>query len=115
MHRLVGTIAIAATLVLAVGASGCGSSKSKSNSGTSTTSAARSKSECLKRGNAICRRGNKAINTTFKKAFPSRAHRPTRAQKKKVAIAVLGVTQTEIAGVRALPAPSGDEAKVRKV
>src|SRR2546430_6341290 len=118
MHsRLVGTIAIATTLVLAVGAAGCGKSKSSSGttSGTTGTSAALSKPQFLKRGNAICRRGNKAINTAAKKAFPSRTHRPTRAQVKRFAKTTIAITQTEITAVRALPPPSGDEAEVKAV
>src|SRR5437764_2220697 len=103
---------LAATLALVVVAVGCGSSKSKST----VTTPALTKSEFLKRGNAICKKGNQQINQVAHKVFPNRKARPGRAQVTKFATGtIIPSVQSQINGVKALGAPKGDEAKVNAI
>ena len=103
---------LAATLALVVVAAGCGSSKSKST----VTTPALTKSEFLKRGNAICKKGNQQINQVAHKVFPNRKARPSRAQVTKFATGtIIPSVQSQISGVKALGAPKGDEAKVNAI
>src|SRR5204862_8152668 len=73
--RLTRGMTLAAPLILVLVAAGCGSS-SKS---TSTTPAI-SKAEFLKKGNAICKKGNDQINKAAQKVFPNRKNKPSKAQ-----------------------------------
>ena len=103
---------LAATLALVVVAAGCGSSKSKST----VTTPALTKSEFLKKGNAICKKGNQQISQVAHKVFPNRKARPSRAQMIKFATdTVIPSVQGQISGVKALGAPQGDEAKVNAI
>ncbi len=113
--RLTGKMAIAATLIVGLGAAGCGSSNSKSASSTSTASTpALSKAAFLKQGNAICRQGNRKINADASRVF-TRNRRPTRAERTRFAESAIAVIQSDINGIRALPAPVGDRAAVKKI
>jgi hypothetical protein len=106
-------IALAATLVFGLGAAGCGSSKSKSTKTTSTP--AITKAAFLKKGNAICRRGNQQISKAAKKLSP-KGSRPTKAQVTKFAAGTLLPTvQSDVKQLKALGAPAGDEAKVNAI
>jgi hypothetical protein len=105
-----GGLACVAILSVGLVLAACGSS----NNSTSTT-AALTKAEFLKKGNAICAKGNKATNKAGKQVF-SKNQKPTAAEFNKFATTTLIPTiQTEISGVGALPAPSGDEATVKKI
>ena len=109
--RLTRGMTLAAPLILVLVAAGCGSS-SKS---TSTTPAI-SKAEFLKKGNAICKKGNQQINQVAHKVFPNRKARPSRAQVTKFATGtIIPSVQSQINGVKALGAPKGDEAKVNAI
>src|SRR5256885_12474550 len=109
--RLTRGMTLAAPLILVLVAAGCGSS-SKS---TSTTPAI-SKAEFLKKGNAICKKGNQQINQVARKVFPNRKARPSRAQATKFAAGtIIPSVQSQINGVKALGAPKGDEAKVSAI
>jgi hypothetical protein len=109
--RLHGVMAIAATLIVGLGVAGCGSSGSSST--TSTT--AITKAGFLKFGNAICTKGNKAINKAGKQVF-AKNQKPSAAAFNKFATGTLIPTiQSEISAVAALPVPSGDEATVKKI
>jgi hypothetical protein len=115
--RLTGKIAVAAMLAVGLGATGCGGGGSKSTSASSSSSAstpALSKAEFLKRGNAICKRGNDQINAEGKRMFKPRT-RPTAAQRRQFGESAIAVIQGEINGVRALPAPAGDQATIKKI
>jgi hypothetical protein len=103
--RLTG-IAIAATLIVGLGAAGCGGSSSQSGS---TSTAAITKPAFLAKANAICRKGNKQTNA----AGATLGRHASQAQ----IVAVLKRTdipsiQAQIDGIRALGAPSGDQATV---
>ncbi len=108
--RLPGVMAIAATLIVGLGAAGCGSSSSSST--TSTT--ALTKAEFLTKGNAICSRGNKTLNAAQQKAFGNK--KPSQAQLTTfVKTSFTPIVQGQIDAIRALGAPSGDEATVTKM
>src|SRR3954469_22791658 len=104
--------AIAAMLVMALVAAGCGSSND--NSSSSATTAALTKAEFVKKGNTICRKGNKEINAQGKKLFTNQ--KPTKAQLNKFATTVLIPSiQGQINDIRALGVPKGDEAQVNAI
>ena len=107
--RLGGT-AIAATLIVGLSAAGCGSSSKSST--TSTT--AITKTAFLAKGNAICTNGNRQLNAARKKAFGNK--KPSRAQSTTfVKTSFTPIVQSQIDAIRALGAPSGDEATVTKM
>ena len=96
-------------VAVALVAAGCGSSKK-----THTTPAL-TKAEFLKKGNAICKKGNQQINAAAKRAFPAKK-RPSRAQVTAFAKdSVIPSVQNQINGVKALGAPPGDQAKVSAI
>ena len=106
--RLTRGMTLAAPLILVVVAAGCGSS--------SKSTPALTKAEFLKKGNAICKKGNDQINKVAQKLFPNRKARPSKAQLNKFATGTLiPSVQSQINGVKALGAPKGDEAKVNAI
>ena len=106
-RRLVGMM-IAALVIAALGAAGCGSS-SKSTSTPAITKAA-----FVARGNAICRKGNKRLKAAEGKAFGNK--KPSKAAVTRFATTSFApIIQGQIDAIRALGAPSGDEAKVKKI
>ena len=108
---LYGGLAVAAVLSVGLVLTACGSN----NNSTSTT-AALTKPQFLKQGNAICKKGNKQINQAGQKQFPKGSGKPTQAQITKFATGtVIPSVQSQIDGIRALGAPSGDEAKVKAI
>jgi hypothetical protein len=111
--RLTLGITVVASLALVLVVAGCGSSsKSKSSTATPTLT----KAEFLKKGNAICKKGNQQINRAGNKAFPKSKGKPTQAQLKKFATdTLIPSVQSQISGVKALGAPKGDEAKVKAI
>ena len=109
--RLTRGMTLAAPLILVLVAAGCGSS-SKS---TSTTPAI-SKAEFLKKGNAICKKGNQQISQAARKAFPKSKGKPSQAELTKFATdTIIPSVQSQINGLKALGAPQGDEAKVNAI
>jgi hypothetical protein len=112
--RLTLGITVVASLALVLVVAGCGSSSSKSKSSTATPTL--TKAEFLKKGNAICKKGNQQINRAGNKAFPKSKGKPTQAQLKKFATdTLIPSVQSQISGVKALGAPKGDEAKVKAI
>jgi hypothetical protein len=111
------TKGLAFALILTVGlvAAGCGSSN---NSSTSTT-AALTKAEFLKKGNAVCKKGNQQINTAANQTFSRKKYPngppPKSLQVKFATDTVIPSIQTQINGIKALSPPSGDEAKVKAI
>ena len=104
-------IAIAALLIAALGAAGCGSSSKSSSKSTTKSTPGITKADFLAKGNAICKKGNKVTNAAGSKLGKS----PSKAQ----IIAFVKSTevpsiQAQITAVRALGAPSGDQATVTK-
>jgi hypothetical protein len=97
-----GVVTVAATLVVGLVAGGCGSSKS-------STTATLSKPQYLAQGNAICARGNQTL------AAPDKAlgGQPTEAQIAAFVTSSFAPNiQSQIDGLRALAAPSGEQATV---
>ena len=104
--------AIAAALIVGLAAAGCGSSSSSSKSTSSTATPAITKAAFLAKANAICTQGNKVTNA----AAATLGKSPSQAQ----VIALVKSTdvpsiQTQIDGIRALGAPSGDQATVTNI
>jgi maltose-binding protein MalE len=123
-------VLLAGVLAVAAVAAGCGSSDDSSTgdgsstSGTSTSdettaAAALTKAEFIKKGDAICEKGNEAIANEaneFAKENNVNVKKPTREQKEEVIAAVVAP------GVRAqgeeiaeLGAPSGDEDRAEEI
>jgi hypothetical protein len=104
---LMRVVLLVAILALLPVAAGCGSSKK---------STALSKAEFLKRGNAICKRGNDEINRAAQKIFPNSHAQPSQADEKKFATnTLIPSVQSQIDGIKALGAPKGDESKVKAI
>ena len=109
---------LAAVAALAIVVAGCGGG-SDSNSSTEATSSL-TKAQFLKQGNAICAKGNKEIEQGFeefgKEHHFSKKNEPTQTELEEAAEEVLipNIRQ-ELDGIRALGAPSGEEAEVEKV
>jgi hypothetical protein len=96
-------------LVTALAAAGCGGGGDDS---TTTAGGALSKDEFIKQADQICSDGDAATQAEFQKEFPNQQRPPTGDQLSQVArIAGQGV-KDEIAKIRALGAPAGDEATV---
>ena len=111
---LYGGLAVAAVLTVGLVLAACGSS----NNSTSTT-AALTKPQFLKQGNAICKKGNQQINQTANQTFTKKKYPngppPKSVQTKFATDTVIPNIQTQIDGVKALGAPTGDEAKVKAI
>jgi hypothetical protein len=102
-RKLTGANAVAATLVLALVSAGCGSSSK------SSTTAALSKPQFLAQGNAICGRGNQSFGAADK----ALGNQPSKAQITTFVTRTFAPDiQSQIDGLRALGAPSGDQAAV---
>jgi hypothetical protein len=102
-----------AALVVGICVTGCGSSNSTS---TETTTAAITKAEFVAKGNAVCVKGEKAqeakINAYIKK-HGLENKKPSKAQEAELVETVLVPNvQSQIDGVKALGAPSGEEQQV---
>ena len=100
---------IGAALVAGALFAGCGGGDS-----SDTTATALSKAEYQKQGNAICAKGNKVIAAQVQKQFKN--GQPTQQQIEQFATeTAIPTIQNEIDQLRALPAPSGDEATVNAI
>jgi hypothetical protein len=98
--------ALVAVLALALAAVGCGGSSDKKSL---------SKAEFLKKGNAICRKGNQELDAAGKKIFSSNK-KPSKAQMTAfVKGSIIPGVQREVDGIRGLGAPKGDESKVKAI
>ena len=99
-------IAVAATLTVGLIAAGCGSTSKTTNA---STTAALSKPEFLAQGNAICAQGNQTLGAAEK----ALGKQPSEAQfKAYVADTFAPTVQKQIDGIRALAAPTGDQASI---
>jgi hypothetical protein len=106
---LYGGLAVAAILIVGLVLVACGSSNDNS------TTTALSKAAFLKQGNAICKKGNQQINQAAHKQFP-KGSKPTKADFTKFTTdTAIPNVQTQIDGIKALGAPTGDEAKVNAI
>jgi hypothetical protein len=105
-------LVLMAALVVGVCVAGCGSS----NSTSTETTAAISRAEFVAKGNAVCVKGEKAqeaeINAYVKKHGLTNK-KPSKAQEAELVETVLVPNiQSQINGVKALGAPSGEEQQV---
>lgn len=101
-HKLTVVVALAAMLVLGLVVGGCGSSRS-------STTAALSKPQFLAQGNAICARGNQRLGAADK----TLGNQPSKAQITAFVTSTFAPDiQSQIDGLRALGAPSSDQAAV---
>ena len=101
-----------AALIIGVCVAGCGSSDST----TTETTAAISKAEFVAKGNAVCVSGEKTqeaeVNAYVKKHGLEK-QKPSKAQNMEIVETVLAPNiQSQIDGVKALGAPSGEEQQV---
>ena len=111
-RRMICGLALMAALIVGVCVAGCGSSSST----TTETTAAITKAEFEAKGNAVCVKGEKAqeaeINAYVKKNGLAK-QKPTKAQNVEIVETVLAPNiQSQIDGVKALGAPSGEEQQV---
>ncbi len=98
---------LTAALILGVGAAGCGSSNKSTTA--STTTASITKAELLTKGNAICTLGNQRLGA----AQNALGNKPSDAQITAFVKSKFGPDiQSQIDGIRALGAPSGEQATV---
>lgn len=113
-RRMMVVLPVAALFLAGLVVAGCGSS---SNSSSTETTAAITKAEFVKQGNAVCVKGEKAqeaeINAYAKKHGFNENQEPTKAQNVELVETVLAPNiQSQIDGVKALGAPSGEEQQV---
>jgi len=113
MRRTICGLVLMAALIVGVCVAGCGSS---SNSTSTETTATISKAEFVAKGNAVCVKGEKAqeaeINAYVKKNGLENK-KPSKAQEAELVETVLVPNiQSQINGVKALGAPSGEEQQV---
>jgi hypothetical protein len=110
--RLFALLAALAALGLIV--AGCGASSSNG-----TTSASIGKAEFLKKGNAICAKGNEEIGETFenfaKEHHLSEKNPPNKAELEEVSKEVTPVIRRQLNGIRALGLPEGAEQEAEEV
>jgi len=110
--RMICGLVLMAALIVGVCVAGCGSSDSTSTETTATIS----KAEFVAKGNAVCVKGEKAqeaeINAYVKK-HGLENKKPTTAQQAELVETVFAPNiQSQIDGVKALGAPSGEEQQV---
>lgn len=112
--RMICGLALLAALIVGICVAGCGSSSSSSTA--TETTAAITKAEFVAKGNAVCVKGEKAqeaeINAYIKKNGLENK-KPSKAQEAELVETVLVPNvQSQIDGVKALGAPSGEEQQV---
>ena len=105
--------ALAALAVVAV--AGCGGSSSSTES-----TASLSKAEFLKKGNAICKKGNESINSEFEEfdkenKLSETAEPPKEAQEEAVEQVLIPAINRQIEEVKALGTPEGDEGELAEL
>jgi hypothetical protein len=111
MKLKLGTAAV--TIAAALAVAGCGSSSTSTT--TTGAQAALTKSQFLAKGNAICKKGNQAINKAAHEQF-TQGQKPSQSQVQDfVTTTVIPNIQEQITAIGALPPPSGDEAQVKKI
>jgi hypothetical protein len=111
--RVIGGLALTAAVIVGICVAGCGSS---SSSTSTEATAAISKAEFVAKGNAVCVKGEKSqeaeVNAYFKK-HGLENKKPSKAQEAELVETVLVPNiQSQIDGVEALGAPSGEEQQV---
>jgi hypothetical protein len=104
-------LAMLVALIVGICVAGCGSSSS-----TTETTTTISKAEFVAKGNAVCIKGEKAQEAevnAFVKKHGLENKKPSKAQEAELVEAVFAPNiQSQIDGVKALGAPSGEEPQV---
>jgi hypothetical protein len=112
-RRMICGLTLTAALIVGVCVAGCGSS---SSSTTTETTAAIGKAEFVAKGNAVCVKGEKAQEAevnAFVKKHSLENKKPSKAQEAELVETVFAPSiQSQIDGVKALGAPSGEEQQV---
>jgi anti-sigma28 factor (negative regulator of flagellin synthesis) len=110
--------AITGVLLAALVVAGCGSSDSDSSSSDSETPSL-TKAEFIKQADAICKTGEKSIETgaeKFAKENNVNTEKPTTKQKEEVIVEVVAADiRKQGEEIGELGAPSGDEEKVEAI
>jgi hypothetical protein len=112
-------MAVTTTAVVAAGCGG-GSTTTTTSAGASGATGAQgaplSKSQFLAKGNAICKKGNQAIQNAAKQTFPKSGPKPSASQIQDFATkTVIPNIEEQVTAIKALPAPAGDQAQVTKI
>lgn len=110
-------VLLAVVLAIGVVIAGCGGG---SDNGSESEGSTLTKAEFLKKGNAICAKGNKEIGEAIeefgKEHHFSRTKKPSPAELEEAAKQVLiPRIRKQIEGVRALGGPKGEEAEVESI
>jgi len=102
-------------MAVAIVAAGCGSSSDDSTD----TVVVLTKTEFIKRGDAICKKGSEQIQEeadAFAKENGIDTNKPTKEEQEEVISGVLGpALQTQADEISALGAPDGEEEKVEAI
>jgi hypothetical protein len=108
-----GGLVSVAILTVGLVLSACGSSNN------STTTTALTKAQFLTKGNAICKHGNvqitKAAHQQLSRTKYPNGPPPQAVLTKFATVTLIPTIQSEINGIKALGAPSGDQAKVTAI
>lgn len=103
---------LAGVMAIAIVAAGCGSS---SDDSTSTTVVVLTKTEFIKQGDAICKKGSESLSQEaedFADENNIDTSKPTEKQQEEVIETVVGpALQAQAEELRELGAPDGEEAK----
>jgi hypothetical protein len=110
--KMICGLVVMAALIVGVCVAGCGSSDST----TTEKTTAITKAEFVAKGNAVCVKGEKAQEAEFNayvKKHGLENKKPSKAQEAELVETVLAPNiQSQIDGVKALGAPSGEEQQV---
>jgi hypothetical protein len=107
--------------VLAIGAlvAGCGSSSEDSTGGEGDSATALTKNELIKQGDAICEKGEKAIEDEadeFAEDNGIDTEKPTKAQQEEVVEQVVAPgVRRQVEEIAELGVPSADEAQIEAI
>jgi hypothetical protein len=107
--------------VLAIGAlvAGCGSSSEDSTGGEGDSATALTKNELIEQGDAICEKGEKAIEEEaeeFAEDNNIETSKPTKAQQEEVIGQVVAPgVRRQVEQIGDLTPPSGDEAQIEAI
>jgi hypothetical protein len=103
-----------AVVAVAIALVGVGCGDDSSSSGDSSSSASITKEEFVTQANAICAEGNKEIDAGAQETFS--AGKPSEADIEKFATETLiPSVEQQVADIRALGAPEGDEDQVNAI
>lgn len=101
MRKLASSLVIIALAVIAM--AGCGSNG---------TNSSLTKTEFVRKGNAICGRWQQAREERYTKISQKASSLTKKAQQEKALLYLLSPYETAIAGLTDLPPPAGEERKV---